>query len=1215
MDKLYSKANVAHWRATAYKVFSIVVLIAGILVGMQTPTLAQPMDIVQVHANKASVHLSRYVHWNNAEYLWTVSGSGIIADKPAPITVDARFSLTDVSGIEKPKLPLDDNPELILKALCGISPVSCRSYLATNAEIAKGKALVDLTARTLDAEGMKAFRFVPDADVYNPAHEYTTVVRGRDVAGQFIFIDRYGEPDNVYYSDNFTGNDPTTFTVQIERKSPELILTNGADVLNDDALPNVLRSQTLRLGTLSLAAVASGAALSSAEIVRNRGIDNLTIESIAVTGDVADFEVRRRDGAALTTPAVLRRYPTTSDSLAIEFRFVPKSTGNKEIQVRVYCNDTTQNVDGVKRYFLFTVRGTGTDTRLSVVDAIDFGTLRVGNTVDTTLVVKSTGTSPADFSYSTPLIPFGITDARNYSNPPKPVIGLAQGKVDSVRITFTPLTFGNVVDSVVLANGNTQRYVVYLRGRGITSGAVILADTLNPTQDTIDFGITQAGDPVLRPFFVRNTGNVLLFIEEQVGPYYKVENTPNSQSSNDRLEFVPSFSFSARIDTAAGEKVTALMMKFNSDALTSVFPTGNIEAYLTIGVAELAKTQGGKDTLRVITTRKLVLVARKVEARPKVKERIDFDSVYVNCPDGSSVEWPVTNASKKIMSLEGQRIELLYSSNGIPFSLTGKNYPVGLQPNETDVRHIVYTPTVRGPDTARYWLFYIPPSRDSVDVLVSGVGVEQELRLDSAVKNAPSERYTIRQDTIDLGDVQVCSVQPVTVFLSNKGNLPFRLRSDGQKIASLRFPGTRSDFAQVVTPFRGSTIGIGDTARILLTVSPYESGEHVLRYTLPSDITTREGIKCVPASASAKVLYIRFRAIHPRLHVDKPTLDFGTMLYVQGCTQTKEMDIRVTNTGNSPLQVEQPKVQHGADFIALPASTMTIAPGTSAVLTVRFSPPALGVFRDTLLLVSNSGCPSDTMRVAVVATAVPPQPIAVSLPALVRTRPGRRIALPIVVDSAAYLASVQKFSTTLLYDKSLLVYAGSYSTDGTASEKASSSDITISENPRGTLSIDIAHPKGVVFSPRPTLIVLLFDTYLGEVAYTSVGFRSTEFSDDKCSGLLTASTERGVVALDSVCNLESLIGPPVAGVFRLEQNAPNPVEDEAFINFEVAFPTSVRLAVYNNRGELVATMADGWHLPGQYRMRVPLELLSSGLYFYEMRAGIFRQVRQMYIAK
>lgn len=1178
---------------------------------------AQPIDVVTVDASRPNLHLSRYLHWNNAEYLWTVSGYGIIAENPLRIEADARFSLTDISGVPKPKLPLSDNPELVLKTLCTFSSVSCRSYLATNAEVATGKVLVDMLGRSIDSEEMKAFRFVPDIDIYSPVHEYTAVVQGRDVAGQFIFIDRYGESGNVFYNDNFTGGSPTAFSVRIERKSPELILAEGKNIINDDELPNVLRSRTLSLGTLSLGAVASGAALSSVQVVRNRGIDDLAIESIVVTGDVPDFEVRRRDGVPLATRTILKRSPLTNDSMAIEFRFVPKSIGNKEIQVRVYCNDTTQNADGGKRYFFFVVRGTGTDARLSVVDTVDFGDVRVGSAAaDTTIMVKSIGLSPADFSYSTPSLPFGITDARDNGKMPSAVTGLAQGKVDSVRLVFNPTTFGNFVDSVIVGEGNTQRYVVYLKGRGLTSAVILFADTLKPALDTIDFGVTQAGIPVSRPFFVRNVGNIPLKILAQVKPHYIVENTGNSRP-NDRLEFDPSFSFSALIDTTAGNKLTTLMMRFRADNNIPVFPTGNIEAFLTIGVSEPAKTQTGQDTFRIVESRRFVLVARKVEARPKVNNREDFDSVYVrsNCADGK-VAWPVTNISKDTVRLEGDRIEFIHTSNGNPFSLTGRTYPVVLQPNETDERAITYRPTTRGPDTARFWLFYSPPLRDSVDVLVSGVGVEQELRLDSALKNFPSDRYTINSDTIDLGDVRVCSSQPVTVFLSNKGNLPFRLRSEGQKIDPLRFPGTRSDFFQLPMPFRSTTINIGDTARLILTVSPYESGEHVLRYTLPSDITTPErGIKCVPEAASAKVFFIRFRAIHPRLHVDKPKLDFENVLYIDGCIRSKELALRVTNTGNSLLDVQRSIVQNGTEFIALPTSSMAIAPGTSAVLTVRFTPTSIGVFRDTLLLVHTAGCPTDTTRVIIVGTAVPPQPITVSLPPLIQSRPGRRIAVPITVDNAEYLSSVRKFSTTLLYDQSLLVYAGSYITEATASEQASISDIKIEENPRGKLAIDIAQPEGITFYPRNTLIVLLFDTYLGTVAYTPISFRSTEFSDDGCAGLLTISTDRGVVALDSVCNLESLIGPPATGAFRLEQNAPNPAEEESFIEFEVAFPTVVRLALYNNRGELITLMADGWHLPGQYRMRVPSELLPQGLYFYEMRAGIFQQVRKMYIAK
>lgn len=1205
----------------AYRLRTLVSVVLVLLGGVVA--WAQPVETVQVKADQPSPFFSRSPQHDRAWYRWTVSGSGLIVDNPNPdlrVEADARFSLTDIQGISKPKLPVSDNPQAVLQAFCFLSPVSCRTYLATSAR-ATTKQLVDPALIPLHAEQAKEYRFIPDNDTYNPLHEYTSVVRGAGEQAWFMYIDRYGENNNVYYNDNKTNNQPTTFQVQIERKSPELIVTDGTTVVNDAELPDVMRSRTLLFGVVSISAVQSGATLLHRQVLRNRGIDDLVISSIEIdpASDVNDFEVKGWDGNDIPTPLTLRRFPQNPDSLLIAFRFIPQTAGDKELRVRVYCNDSTQNDDAGRPYFLFIVRGTATDTRLDLVKEIDFGEVRVGSLADTIIDITSIGTDPASFDYSRPNVPFDVTDAVDTGRDPDPVTGLAQGNSTRVRLTFQPATFGPFTDSLIVEGPNTERYVVRLKGVGLMSAAVLLADTLNAAQDTIFFGVTRAGESVTRPFYVRNTGNVKLYVWFQLKPDFSIEEAPDNPSgSSDRLEFDAGFSFPALIDTA-GTGLTSLPIVFNASSNISVFPPGEYNALLTVGVSELVKNGSGVEEPNIIETRQFLLTARKVEARPDAAEHIGFDSVYINnpCPDAVR-PWTVTNISAKTVSLDAEKTVIIRTANGQPFTLTGRSYPVQLDPNETEQRTLAYRPTARGADSVRFRLYYSAPEADSIEVLATGVGVEQEIRIDSAMQNQTSDRYEIRNDTIDMGNIRAGAVQTATIYFSNQGNLPFRLHSTGQVIAPVLYPGSRVDFYTLGVPFTNRTIDIGDTAMIILNVRPYEAGQHVIRYVLPSDITMPErGIRCVPPSAAARVFYVRFNAVQPALQTDHDELDFGNVIYLANCPRSYERTLRMTNTGSTTLEVHKPELFAGNEFIVLkPTTGTTLQPGESATVTVRFTPTGRSTFTDTLYLRNNGGSPGDTVTsVVLTGTAVAPQPITVSLPVLVQSRPGTRIALPVTVNDPEYLASVETFTTTLLYEKSLLVYAGRYEADGTASEKAGAGGITITEMPRGELHITISHPDGFTFLQRDTLILLYFDTYLGEVAFTPVTFRGADFSDGNCTGLLTVSTERGVFRLDSVCNLQALVGPAATGLFRLAQNTPNPAEEEAYIEYEVAFATQVALVLYDGRGEQVAVLTSDWHFPGTYRLRIPTEQLPPGLYFYEMKAGIFRDTRKMYIAK
>lgn len=1191
---------------------------------------AQPVDTVLVKLTDTVPTYSHYWHWQDAVYRWTVDGGGKVGQFGGKnkVDVDARFALTNFTfgslNVSNPKLPVDDNGGLYV-AFCALQPQVCNTFFATNAVDKPGspqEKILDNFALNRNAALMKHFRFIPDNDSYNPQHIYTRTVTGSNRFGQFMFIDRYGETGyEAYYADNSDNNQPTTLRVIAERKSPELILTAVHDstlILNDEDRSMVLLSKDVSLGTLSLQAVSGGAALITQQVFRNRGLDKLQIHRLEITGDVTDFSVVDLDKNNNTPsyPLSLDRYLESSDALRVEVRFQPKTVGSKILVIHLYCNDTTQNADGAWRYFELVVRGTGTDARLSMPDVIDFGSRPVGGGPFTEkLVIKSIGTSAAQFGYTLPNSPFSLVKEGGATEP-DPVLNLTTGNEVRSDVKFDPQVPGDFLDSIIIGNGNTQRYVVYLKGRGELASVALAADTLDLAQDTIFFGITREGVPIRKSFYVRNTGNVKLSIKEPLIPHYSVTNSyagpPDPLKDNDKLEFNPEFVFSENnIDTV--ENWQAFLMRFDARALP--FRSGLIEAKLTVSVT--IPDNSLPEGYRVVGSASFILSARKLQARPNAVDNVEFDSVYVNnpCPD-NKVVWSVTNEIEKAVVLTGQRMVIIHSSSGSAFSLSGLTYEKTLEPNETVGPVLEYKPTRRGPDTTRFYMRYRSGTEeDSIDVLVRGVGVEQEMRLDSAIQDLSTEYYTFPGDTINLGNVRVGEQSSVTAYFSNKGNLPFRMRPNGQILKESIFPENGYNFSSVLSPFPDVTVPIGSTAKTTIRVAPTKAGTHLLRCEIASDIIAPErGIKCVPAEAAARVFFVRFNGIKPVVQADKNELDFGSVIRVQECQQSKIIPVRVTNAGNTDMEVQIPVMEKGAPFDIVNPQSFTVPAGGSATVEVRFTPSGLGTFDDALLLKSDAGTPDTTLRIPVRGEAVSPQLIGIKLPVLT-ARPGRRIAIPIIVDKPALLTSVSSFSTTLLYDHSLLVYSRTFSVKGTAAQSAAASDVVVDDSSPGALNVSITLPANTFFQDKDTLLVLYFDTYLGQERLTSINFRSSDFGVGNCKGLLSIATEGGAFALDSVCNLGSLIGPPASGMFRLEQNTPNPAGDGATVEYEVAFATTVKVAVYNTRGEHVANIADGWHYAGTYRVPIPVHSLAPGLYFYEMRAGIFREAKKMYIAK
>lgn len=85
--------------------------------------------------------------------------------------------------------------------------------------------------------------------------------------------------------------------------------------------------------------------------------------------------------------------------------------------------------------------------------------------------------------------------------------------------------------------------------------------------------------------------------------------------------------------------------------------------------------------------------------------------------------------------------------------------------------------------------------------------------------------------------------------------------------------------------------------------------------------------------------------------------------------------------------------------------------------------------------------------------------------------------------------------------------------------------------------------------------------------------------------------------------------------FKLSQNYPNPFNPRTKIEFAIPSQTLVRLSVYDITGRQVALLVNEIKQAGNYLMEFSGENLSSGVYFYKMEAGEFRQVKRMLLIK
>jgi hypothetical protein len=96
--------------------------------------------------------------------------------------------------------------------------------------------------------------------------------------------------------------------------------------------------------------------------------------------------------------------------------------------------------------------------------------------------------------------------------------------------------------------------------------------------------------------------------------------------------------------------------------------------------------------------------------------------------------------------------------------------------------------------------------------------------------------------------------------------------------------------------------------------------------------------------------------------------------------------------------------------------------------------------------------------------------------------------------------------------------------------------------------------------------------------------------------------------------------PVVPESFALYQNVPNPFNPSTTIKFDLPCGASVKLCVFNAKGELVSTIVDRHMTEGHKEVTWAGKsdqgnAMASGIYFYRLVAGDFIQTKKMVLLR
>ncbi len=1219
---------------------------------------AQTTANFRVPLNRAEITQSNIVLFQNALYRWTVSGRGSAGQVIAtPTQVDARFFVNNLSivlGVTNPRMPLDVNNTATAQYCTAFTSTPaaspCNVYLAANMTRTSTAqpAVQNRNFRLSDAVQMKQYAFLPDNDTYNPNNIYSATVQGANLPAQMVFVDRLGFNSNAAYKDN-----EDTLSVRIERQSPELVLsarpsfaitsTQPARILNDDRPQQLFRDTVLDFGSFR-----TGSALQTRRIVLyNRGSEPLSLR-IEASDPSGTFSVSSPSGNIGTQ----RFINQNSDSLVLFLTYQPRTAGTQTLEMRIVTNDTVLNGSGGQGFFRLRLVGAATNGVISVTappSQFQNNTLLFGTSLgDAATQVYATIARTFSFSRAASVLEGFTLDsvkrtsqsAFTFASPdPLTLLPFTIDPLSSAQfistILFRPTRPGDYLDSITIRGQNLEDYTLYLRGRAEIADATIERTTAPVDVDTLDFGSLVTGASAVRNVAVRNVGNLPLTIQAFL------------DTGGDAKEFTVLQSTGNLPETTGG--IFTASVRY--DALTQ-YPAGQKQTFFFVVVRDAA-------TGNIVAQRRYTLRSNRLpNILAATRPTVNFDSVYVQRERLDTTL--IRNISGQYAAtLDSQGVKPLspladreFFADTLGVIASARRFGVGT----SGTPGLRYRPLNRGADSADFRLRSRIDSTNGAEELtvrLRGVGVEQDISVArlialSGVSNsvfAPvsstSSSTGYRVYTADIGCVRLGESRTVGVVVQNRGNLAFRIvrqfRTDSMNL-SPAFSVTR------LFTINRNLIPNGNDTSLAIRFTPQTRGVQELRYVLESDIKRR--IPSAPDSTEQIIVVLRGRGIEPQAQIEdslgqvKNTFSFRDNTLGSQCSIQTELPLLIRNsltdscgvplivksvlitTAGSPFQIQTAPSKN------LP---LTVQPTATEAMKVTFNPDLVGRrvgnYTATLLILTDAPSPNDSIRVTVMGNIIDQPSIVLSAPSNVRTSPGKRIAIPILVMpstngsqsiNARALQSVDLVRFTLNnFDASLLSYLNA-TTDSTASIGASVDTTSTTLNGNTSLTVTIKAPRSSTFRGGiENLIVLNFNTYLGRVSSTDLVLSDIRFSLGTCTKSISVTDSiSGKFSLDSVCGLQAKVDAiQKTKTFLLSDISPNPASENIRVGFQVAYRTRVTVEILDALGQVKATVTDNEFPEGAFEGEVSAANLSPGVYFCRMRAGRFSDMRKIVILR
>jgi hypothetical protein len=327
-----------------------------------------------------------------------------------------------------------------------------------------------------------------------------------------------------------------------------------------------------------------------------------------------------------------------------------------------------------------------------------------------------------------------------------------------------------------------------------------------------------------------------------------------------------------------------------------------------------------------------VLIPQLLYAGPSVSPTsISFGSVTL----GSATALAPPSITFANNGRQSVTILQVISSSSV-FAVSSPALPLVLSGHSSATFGVSFAPTTAGAFTGTITFTTNSKNNNVLTVSVSG----------TATAAAPPQTYLLYPSTtsIAFGNVLVGASSSQTLLLNNTGN-------SSVSISGVSLTG--SSFS--VSGFSGPvSLAAGQSLSLVVSCAPIYVGSYTGSITVISNATN-------PATVA-----LSSTGVQPAISVAPTSVSFSNVTVGVTNSQT----VTISNPGTANLTVSQASL-FGSGFsysgLALP---LTIAPGTSSLFTVGFTPTSATTFSATLTLSSNA--PTSSLNILLSGTSTSP---------------------------------------------------------------------------------------------------------------------------------------------------------------------------------------------------------------------------------------------------